>query len=157
MEKILVSACLMGEKVRYDGKSQQLLNDSLSLWEQQQRIVSLCPEVSGGLSIPRHPAEIQKIDKRILTCNDVDVSQQFIKGAQHALLICQKQNIRFALMKESSPSCGSTTIYDGSFSQTKINGEGVTVALLRKNGIRVFSEKNIQDLVKAIDNLSLQP
>ncbi|MCO4799159.1 MAG: DUF523 domain-containing protein [Colwelliaceae bacterium] len=154
MEKILVSACLMGEKVRYDGKSQQLLNESLLLWQQQQRIVSLCPEVAGGLSIPRYPAEIQLIDGRVINCKDEDVSQQFIKGAEHALHVCQKLNIRFALMKESSPSCGSNMIYDGSFSNKKIIGEGVTVGLLRENGVKVFSEKNIMELVKAINNLS---
>lgn len=115
MKRILVSSCFLGEKVRYDGKSKSLINDTLLLWKKQKQLISFCPEVAGGLSVPRQPAEIQQNNGLIITCDGEDVSRQFIKGAQRALDICQQHDIHFALLKESSPSCGSTTIYDGSF------------------------------------------
>lgn len=157
MTRILVSACFLGEKVRYDGKSKSLMNKTLLHWKQQRQLISFCPEVAGGLSVPRKPAEIQQDSSLIITSDGDDVTSQFIKGAQRALDICHQNNIRFALLKESSPSCGSTTIYDGDFSNQKIQGEGVTTALLRKNGIRVFSEKNITELISAVDLLNVTP
>lgn len=157
MTRILVSACFLGEKVRYDGKSKSLMNKTLLHWKQQKQLISFCPEVAGGLSVPRKPAEIQQDNSLIITSDGDDVTSQFIKGAQRALDICQQHNIRFALLKESSPSCGSTTIYDGDFRNQKIQGEGVTTALLRKNGIRVFSEKNIKELISAVDLLNVKP
>ena len=157
MIKILVSACFLGEKVRYDGKDQSLLNETLLQWQKNKQVVSFCPEVAGGLSVPRQPAEIQPKSQRILTCDGVDVSEQFNKGAQRALVLCQQHNISFALLKESSPSCGSTSIYDGTFTDKKINGEGVTTALLRKNGIRVFSEKSISLLMAEVASFSEKP
>lgn len=157
MTKILVSACFLGEKVRYDGKCQSLLNETLLHWRQNKQVVSFCPEVAGGLSVPRQPAEIQGESQCIVTCDGVDVSEQFNKGAQRALKLCQQHNIGIALLKESSPSCGSTTIYDGTFTDKKINGEGVTTALLRKNGIRVFSEKNISVLIQEMMSINEKP
>ena len=145
MQKILVSACLLGEKVRYDGEAQQQNHLVLKHWQQQGRIISTCPAVTGGLSIPRPPAEIQQ-DSRIITQQGVDVSQQFLQGANLALTLCKKYQIYYALLKESSPSCGSRTIYDGSFSNKKIGGMGVTAQLLRKNHIQVFSEHQIDEL-----------
>jgi len=151
MEKILISACLLGDKVRYDGGSQLLLNKSLQRWQQQARLVSICPEVAGGLSIPRDPAEIQHHSKQVLTIKDKDVTTQFLLGAELALKLCHYHNIRYAVMKESSPSCGSTKVYDGSFSGCKISGQGITAALLKKHGIAVYSEETIAELVKIID------
>jgi uncharacterized protein YbbK (DUF523 family) len=155
--KILVSACFLGEKVRYDGTSQRLLNETLLCWIDNNQVVSFCPEVAGGLPVPRQPAEIQPESQRILTCDGVDVSPAFKKGAQRALALCQQQNINFALLKESSPSCGSTTIYDGTFTDRKINGEGVTANLLRQHGIQVFSEKNISALIAELARFSEKP
>lgn len=157
MERILVSACFLGEKVRYDGNSNTLINETLSQWKQSKQLMGFCPEVTGGLTIPRQPAEIQPENERIITCDGEDVSRQFIRGAKRALAICQQYNIRFVLLKESSPSCGSTTIYDGSFENKKIIGEGVTTALLRQNGVSVFSEKNIVELIYAIKLLNEKP
>ena len=151
MNKILISACLLGDKVRYDGGSQFLFNENLQRWHQQGRLVSICPEVSGGLSIPRDPAEIQHHSQQIITVKEVNVTAQFLLGAESALKLCQHHNIRYAIMKESSPSCGSTKVYDGSFSGSKIAGEGITSALLRKHGIAVYSEETIAELVKIID------
>lgn len=157
MTRILVSACFLGEKVRYDGKSKSLINKTLELWKQQKQLVGFCPEVAGGLSVPRKPAEIQQDNGFIVTCDGDDVTSQFIKGAQRTLALCQQHNIRFALLKESSPSCGSTTIYDGHFHHQKIKGEGITTALLRKNGILVYSEKTITELISAIEKLNVKP
>lgn len=145
MKKILVSACLMGEKVRYDGNSQQQHHLTLKKWQQQGRIISVCPEVSGGLTIPREPAEIQR-DSRIITQQGIDVSHQFLIGAEKALSLCKKYHICYALLKESSPSCGSHSIYDGTFSSTKITGMGLTAKLLTENGVQVFSEHQIDEL-----------
>jgi len=149
MQKILVSACLLGEKVRYDGKILATTLSLLSLWRSQNRLVSICPEVSGGLSVPREPAELQK-NGEIITISNVNVSAAFQQGAKQALQLCLQYNIQFAILKESSPSCGSTLIYDGTFSGKKITGQGCTTALLRKHNIEVFSELTIEKLAKRL-------
>jgi len=149
-EKILVSGCFLGEKVRYDGKISPLVHDLLLLWQKQNRLISLCPEVFGGLSIPREPAEIQQKTGEVITISGINVSVQFNKGAQQALQLCNQYNIRYALLKESSPSCGSNNIHDGSFSNNKIKGQGKTTQLLQQNGIRVFSENTIDTLAMLI-------
>lgn len=152
VDKILISACFLGERVRYNGKIKALENELLAQWQRQGRLVSICPEVISGLSVPRSPAEINTSTKQVITCDGRDVTEQFNNGAKQALLICQKQSIRFALLKESSPSCGSNTIYDGSFSQQKIVGEGLTTNLLRQHGIQVFCEHSIAELAQLIDH-----
>ena len=150
-DKILISACFLGERVRYNGKVKALIDERLNYWQQQGRLVSICPEVIAGLPVPRAPAEINPKTKQVITYDKLDVTEQFNHGAQQALLLCQKHTIRFALLKESSPSCGSNTIYDGSFSQQKIVGEGITAKLLRQHDIQVFSEYTIAELVELID------
>jgi len=150
MEKILVSACFLGELVRYNGKVKGFVHPLFQKWQEERRLVSFCPEVSGGLPIPRPPAEIQPDSNKIITCNGDDVTEAFLKGANMALSLCKKHNIKYALLKESSPSCGSTNIYDGTFTQSKISGQGVTTRVLQENGIRVFSELNIEDLATLI-------
>lgn len=149
MEKILVSACFLGDKVRYDASDNRLTHPLIDNWKKESRLVGFCPEVSGGLCTPRPAAEILYHDVVITEAGD-NVSQAFIDGANEALRLCQRKNIKYALMKESSPSCGSTTIYDGSFKKKKIFGEGITVSLLRQNGIKVFSEFTIDLLEKAL-------
>jgi uncharacterized protein YbbK (DUF523 family) len=148
-DKILVSGCLLGQKVRYNGKIIPLLNPLLTQWHKEQRLISVCPEVIGGLLVPRAPAEIQGIN--VITSDGDDVTKQFTSGAKQALALCQKHNIRFALLKESSPSCGSSTIYDGTFSERKIEGQGICTQLLQKNGIQVFSEQTIDKLLGLLD------
>ena len=151
LEKILVSRCFLGENVRYNSEVISLNNPLLTLWQQQGRFVAICPEVSGGLSVPREPAEQQSDRHKVITVSGIDVSSQFDFGAKQALTLCRKYEIRFALLKESSPSCGSTFIYDGSFSNKKILGQGVTSQLLRQEGIQVFSENNLEELAKLLD------
>lgn len=150
-EKILISRCLLGDNVRYDSKTIPLKHKLLNIWQKQNRIVPICPEVAGGLSVPREPAEQQPNSERIVTISGVDVSQQFNLGAKIALSLCRQHNIRFAVLKESSPSCGSTLIYDGTFSNHKVEGQGATTKLLIKKGIYVFSENNLQELANLLD------
>ena len=152
IDKILISACFLGERVRYNGEVKPLLSVLVQKWQKQGRLMAICPEVISGLPVPRAPAEIEQSTKKVLTIESVDVTEQFDKGAELALRLCQRHNIRLALLKESSPSCGSSNIYDGTFSQQKIIGEGVTTKLLRENGIKVFSEGTIKELAVQIDN-----
>lgn len=151
IDKILISACFLGERVRYNGEVKPLVSVLLQEWQKQGRLISICPEVISGLPVPRPPAEIDPITKKVLTIESVDVTEQFDNGAELALRLCQRHNIRLALLKESSPSCGSNSIYDGTFSQQKVIGEGVTTKLLRDNGIKVFSEVSIKELAVQVD------
>ena len=149
--KILISACFLGERVRYNAIAKPLASKLLQQWQQQGRLFSICPEVISGLAVPRPPAEINPATKQVITIESIDVTKQFTNGAKQALLLCQQHNIQFALLKESSPSCGSNTIYDGTFRQQKIIGEGVTTKLLREHGIKVFCENSIEELAEQID------
>ena len=151
MEKIFISACFMGEKVRYDGGHQALSHQMIKKWQTEKRLVSGCPECLGGLTVPRAPAEIQSNNQKVITIQGVDVTNKFTKGAEKALELCIQYKIKFALLKESSPSCGSNTIYNGAFSNTKIVGQGVTAKLLTEHNIQVFSENTIESLIIQIN------
>ena len=151
IDKILVSACFLGKHVRYNGIVQTLESKLLQQWQNEGRLFSICPEVISGLPVPRPPAEINQITKKVITIESVDDTQQFTNGAKQALHLCQRHNIQFALLKESSPSCGSNTFYDGTFSQKKIAGEGLTTQLIRQHGIKVFSEDSIEELAEQIN------
>src|SRR5574344_1313266 len=136
MEKILVSACLLGDKVRYDGGSNPVsFLDELS---KHFQIVPFCPEVEGGLSIPREPAEI--VGASVLTKGGKDVTKNYQDGAERALNLCKFFGIRYAILKDGSPACGPRQIHDGKFDGIKIDGLGVTARLLVANGIKVFAE-----------------
>lgn len=140
MEKILISACLIGDKTRYDGKSNYtpLVKSLLEKYE----LVPFCPEVEGGLSIPRQPSEIKKDE--VVTKSGKKVTNNYKKGAELALNICLYLGIRIAILKENSPSCGVKQIHDGSFSNRLIKGSGITTSLLKREGIRVLSEEEIE-------------
>ncbi len=152
MRKILVSACLLGNPVRYDGQSRTLENRELEVLVEQERVIAFCPEVAGGLPVPREAAEIQHgdgvsvIDRltRVISVNGNDVTDYFLRGAHLALKLCQQHHISVAILTESSPSCGSSQVYDGNFNGTTLRGVGVTTALLQKHGISVFSQYQIQ-------------
>ena len=143
--KLLVSACLLGDPVRYDGQAQRLADPSLRVWQQAGMLVPFCPEVAGGLPTPRPAAECQA-DGRILTGSGEDVTVAFRRGAEAALALCRREGIECALLKERSPSCGSQRIYDGRFRGVTLSGEGITANLLRQQGIRVFSEEQLDEL-----------
>lgn len=152
IKKILISSCFLGERVRYNGVVKPFVNKLLEQWKKQGRLIAICPEVISGLPVPRPPAEIDPNTKQVITIESIDVTEQFDKGAKLALRLCRQHNIQLALLKESSPSCGSNTIYDGTFRQKKIIGEGVTTKLLREHGIKVFCEDSIEELAAQIEN-----
>ncbi|WP_370025166.1 DUF523 domain-containing protein [Planotetraspora sp. GP83] len=154
MERILVSACLLGSRVRYDGGAKTSDDELLAAWRAEGRLVPFCPEVEGGLPVPRPPAEIEggvggaavlAGAARILTPDGEDVTNAFLSGAQQALAVAQSFGVRLAILKEGSPSCGSLRIYDGTFRGRLTPGRGVTAAVLELNGIRVFGEDRIPD------------
>ena len=161
MVRILVSACLMGERVRYDGAKVPCNSAILNSWNDEGLIETFCPEVAGNLPVPRPPAEIIKgtgadvIEKNtgVFNINGQDVTKNFIRGAEKALAVARKMQITIALLKDGSPSCGKTSIYDGSFSKVRRPGNGVTTALLQKNGISVFSENEIQKAAAYLETL----
>lgn len=144
MKKLIISACLLGEPCRYDGRSkpcqdiQKLKGDYLFL--------PVCPECMGGLPTPRPPAELQR-DGRVVNREGIDVTTQYRKGAEMVLEIAQREGCEIALLKEKSPSCGKGMIYDGSFSSTLIPGNGVCAALLIENGIEVLGESEVGRLL----------
>lgn len=142
MEKLLVSACLLGIPCRYDGES-RLCREVLSL-SGKFEFVPFCPEIYGGLPTPHPPAE--QIGERVINKAGADVSCQYERGAECALVMCRRLGIGKALLKEKSPSCGKGKIYDGTFSGTLTDGDGVTVKLLKSAGIEVFGESETEKL-----------
>lgn len=137
--KILVSACLLGDNCKYNGGNNysQKLMDFIKGHE----IFKICPEVMGGLSIPRKPAEI--VNGIVVNKDGISVDEQYKKGAQLVLEIALKNQVDMAILQSRSPSCGVNEIYDGTFSGTKITGMGVCASLLKENGIKVI---DIEDL-----------
>lgn len=145
--KVLVSACLLGHNTKYNGKNN--LNEKLISLKDKLEFVLMCPEVEGGLSIPRTPAEIK--DNKVINKDNIDVTNNYLKGANLALKKALKDNIKVAIVKEKSPSCGKNFIYDGTFTNTLIKGKGVTTSLLVENGIKVFNENEIESFLEYID------
>ena len=159
--KILISSCLLGEDVRYDGNNSSVAfnpNISFSLKELfmdilcDNEIYSFCPEVAGGLGIPRNKAEIKSHNKPFMVIDEKenDVTINFLIGAKKALDICLENSIKVALFKSKSPSCGNIEVYDGTFSKKLVLEKGLTARLLEENGIKVFNENQLEDLKKFI-------
>ncbi|EOI3455138.1 DUF523 domain-containing protein [Cronobacter turicensis] len=155
INKILVSACLMGFKVRYDGSEKAQMIDQLRRWQEEQRLVIHCPELAAGLPTPRPPAEIvsgdNKTQDRIIEITGKEVTEHYQLGAWLALRTAQDAGCTAALLTDGSPTCGSQFIYDGSFSGRRKSGMGVAASLLSAHGIAVFSENNLADLIAWID------
>lgn len=149
--KILISACLMGEPVRYDGSHNILSLGDLKSLKEEFGLIPFCPEMEGGLDTPRIPAEI--LDGRVINQNGEDVTKAFEKGAQKALEMCRKEGITAALLKSKSPSCGNNEIYDGKFSKNLINASGVTAGALLEAGISVFNEEEIDKLLEYLKQI----
>jgi uncharacterized protein YbbK (DUF523 family) len=154
---IIVSSCLAGLATRYDGRDNYRREIAALL--EQGKAVLVCPEQLGGLPTPRQPAEIvggsgeDVLDGRakVVTAHGTDVTEEFVRGAEQALKTAQAVHAKYAVLKESSPSCGSTRIYDGTYSRTKRPGFGVTAALFRRHGIAVYSEDTVHELLERLE------
>ena len=156
--KLLVSACLLGEPVRYDGKANDSkvasVQQTINQWQQRGLIVPVCPELMGGLPTPRPAAEITGGNgaavlagaARIITNDQQDVTDAFVEGAQRALDTARQHGAVAALLASRSPSCGSDSTYDGSFSGTLTPYQGATAALLTANGIPCFPPERFDEL-----------
>ena len=143
MEKILISACLVGENCKYNGGNN--LNPKIEALLEKYDLIPFCPEVEGGLDTPRNPSEIK--GESVFMDNGRDVSENFFKGAKKALMLALFFKIKVAILKERSPSCGTHQIHDGSFSNKLIDGMGITAKMLKENGIAVYSEDEIDKLL----------
>lgn len=163
--KILISSCLLGEDVRYDGNNSSIAYNpkfSFSIKELfmdilcENEIYSFCPEVSANLPIPREPAEIVNNKKpfKVLTKNGNDVTVNFLIGAKNTLDLCKKENIKVALLKSKSPSCGNEQTYDGTFNNTLVSNQGLSAKLLIENEVKVFNENQLKELASFIKKQS---
>lgn len=159
--KILISSCLLGEDVRYDGGNSSIAMGAKFRFSQKElfmdilcdnEIYSFCPEVSGGLPTPREPAELTSSDKpfKVQTSEGNDLTINFLIGAKNALDLCKEEGITVALLKSKSPSCGNEKIYDGTFSEKLVEGQGLTARLLEENGLTIFNENQLNELNKFI-------
>lgn len=145
--RVVFSQCLLGVRCRYDGKCaarQEVCDAAIARgW------IPICPEILGGLSTPRPPAE--RVGDGVMSRDGADVTQQYCRGAEQALKIAKLYGARYALLKERSPSCGCGEIYDGTFTGTKIAGDGLTAALFKEHGIQVFGESHLDALIEILD------
>jgi uncharacterized protein YbbK (DUF523 family) len=137
---ILISSCLLGDRVRYDGECKTYDISRLK----NHNLIPVCPEVDGGLSVPRPASELQK-DGRVVNIEGLDVTKAFKKGAKKALQLVKEHDIKVAILKSKSPSCSNKMVYDGSFSGTLTKGKGITVKLLESHGVKVFDESEIDE------------
>lgn len=149
MDRILVSACLIGWPVRFDGAARTLADDRLARWADEGRLVPLCPEVSAGLSTPRPALEIAPGATaadvlagraEVIDADGGEWSAQMREGARIAVATARVRGCRYALLTDGSPSCGATTVAGGTFSGTKIPGDGLVARALRDAGLEVFAD-----------------
>lgn len=145
-EKLLISACLLGFCCKYDGGTNTLPADTIAALREQYELIPVCPETAGGLPIPRAPSE--RMGGRVLSREGNDVTDEYEKGALLALALAERFGCRRALLKERSPSCGAGEIYDGSFSHSRIPGDGVAAEALRRAGLTLFGESELDKLIK---------
>ena len=143
-EKLLVSACLLGENCKYSGGNNY--TPAVEALKEKFDVIPICPEQMGGLPTPRIPAE--RVGEKVLTREGADVTAEYRKGAEDALAIAKANGVKFAVLQERSPSCGSECVYDGTFSGKLIPGQGVTAQLLEENGIKVYSSGRIEEFLK---------
>ena len=146
MERLLISACLLGISSRYDGKSKPVIDGSvLRELSRRYELVPFCPEIYGGLPTPRVPSE--RVLDKVLMKDGTDVTENYAKGASEALLLCRLLGIKKALLKERSPSCGKGLIYDGSFTGALAERHGVAAELLISSGVEVYGESEVNALL----------
>jgi uncharacterized protein YbbK (DUF523 family) len=155
MTRILISACLLGRIVRYDGRRLVVLPEIPRPWRATGRVIPFCPEMAGGLPVPRPPAELTgcsgddvlRGSGTVMNCNGADVTGAFLAGARATLAAARHHRVVAAVLKDGSPSCGSRRVYDGSFTGVSRPGRGVTAALLAENKVTVFSEAQMTEAV----------
>lgn len=146
-ERVLVSQCLLGIDCRYDGGNN--FREEIPALMEKCEVIPVCPEILGGMTTPRLPSE--RLGDKVVSSAGDDVTDAFARGAEQALRLAKIYGVKFALLKQSSPSCGSEKVYDGTFSGKKIPGMGVTAELFAKEGIKLFDEKNIAELIKILE------
>lgn len=144
METIIVSACLVGKNCKYNGKNN--LNLELVKALVKYHVILICPEVAGGLPVPRDPAEI--ISDKVINQKGVDVTNNYYLGARYALQLALNNNVKIAILKSNSPSCGSDLVYDGTFTHTLTTGDGITTKIFKANGIKIYTENNYKEILK---------
>ena len=149
--RVLVSACLLGAEVRHHGGAATVEHPVLRRWREEGRIVGVCPEIAGGLPAPRPPSEIRGM--RVVTREGHDVTAVFESGARMAVGVARELGIRVAVLKSRSPSCGIGQIYDGTFSGRLVDGDGLTAAALRHDGVQVFDEYELDAADAALSAL----
>lgn len=160
--KVLVSACLIGHPVRYNGTAKALAHPLIQRLQAERKIVAICPELSAGFAVPRLPAEIEngmtgddvlEGRARVLEANRSDVTELYLAGARTMLALAQEHGCRFALLTDGSPSCGARVIYNGAFSGQTHPGTGVAAAFLRRNNMQVFAETEIDQMERHLNRL----
>ena len=143
MEYLIISSCILGNNVKYNGKNNYI--NGIEKLKDKYNLIVICPEVMGGLSIPRIPSEIK--DFKVINKEGLDVTSYFNKGREEVLKLIKDKKVTKALLKDGSPSCGSTYIYDGTFTSKKIEGFGITAKTLNELGIKVYTENNFTELL----------
>ena len=141
---VLVSACLLGTACRYDGQSK--VHPLAAALLKKHTAIPVCPEILGGLSTPRPPAE--RKGNGVFTASGADVTENYHRGAQEVLKLARLYGCAVAILKERSPACGAGEIYDGSFTHTLTGGFGVAAELLEKSGIRVLGESHLEEFLR---------
>ncbi len=157
--KVLVSACLLGELVRHDGRHKRIAHPILQRWLDERLVVPVCPEIAGGLPVPRPAAEIERgaggqavLDgaARVRDVHGADVTPAFVAGAQQALALARASGARVVVLKARSPSCGVRESHDGAFAGGLVPRSGVTAALLTTQGVAVFDEFQLEAADRAL-------
>ena len=143
MKNLIISACLIGCRTRYNGETSEI--PELEELKKKYCLIPVCPETAGGLPIPREPSE--RRDGGVRARDGADVTAAYERGAQTALKLCERFGCRKALLKERSPSCGSGVIYDGNFSHTLVSGDGWTAEKLRAHGVVLYGESTAESLL----------
>ena len=141
MEKVLVSACLVGENCKYNGGNNK--NDKIIEFLKDKEVILVCPEVMGGLSTPRFKSEI--LGGKVINEYGDDVSEYFANGAKIALSKAIENNVTLAILKEKSPSCGVKKVYNGQFNGTLVKGSGVFSSLIGQLGIKILTEEDFKE------------
>ena len=145
MERLLISACFLGKNCKYSGGNNALPPEILARLGEKYALVPVCPETAGGLPSPREPSE--RLHGIVIGKSGRDVTAEYRRGAEEALRLARLYGCTAAVLKEKSPSCGCGRVYDGTFSGTLTDGDGVTAELLKENGIKVYGESELEKLL----------